>query len=298
MIYPRIIEYKSAEYDEMVTLRHRILREPLGMVFSEDDLEKDKEDLLLALFMPRTDEMIACCILTPIDNNTVKLRQMAVDNTIQKSGMGTAMLSFAEYVATKEGFEKIVLNARKVAAGFYEKYDYIIYGDEFTEVGIPHYKMEKQLTQYKMDNEKKHVIDTVSNYIDITLTPFGKPQRSVIDVEKRDPMYDGNGVVYMLSIFEKGELVNNRIGTYMILLNKGDQAGFHEHGSKKEQELYVIVHGEGEYIEREGQDKITRTFNLKKGNVTTIQGENNYHSIINTGTEPLIIFVVTTYEKA
>lgn len=147
-----------------------------------------------------------------------------------------------------------------------------------------------------MENEKKQVLETVSKYIDITLTPFGKPQRTVIDVEKRDPMYDGNGVVYMLSIFEKGELVNNRIGTYMVLLNKGDQAGFHEHGSKKEQELYVIVHGEGEYIEREGLDTITRKFDLKKGNVTSIKGENNYHSIINSGDEPLIIFVVTTYE--
>ncbi len=148
-----------------------------------------------------------------------------------------------------------------------------------------------------MDKEKQDVIDIVSQYVDITLTPFGKPQRGVIDVEKRDPMYDGNGVVYMLSIFEKGELVNNRIGTYMVLLNKGDQAGFHEHYGKREQELYVIVHGEGEYTERVGEDNITRKFNLKKGNITATQGENNYHSIINTGDEPLIIFVVTTYEK-
>jgi oxalate decarboxylase/phosphoglucose isomerase-like protein (cupin superfamily) len=146
-----------------------------------------------------------------------------------------------------------------------------------------------------MENEKKQVLETVSKYIDITLTPFGKPQRTVIDVEKREPMYDGDGVVYMLSIFEKGELINNRIGTYMVLLNKGDQAGFHEHGGKKEQELYVIVHGKGKYIEREGLDKITRKFDLKKGNVTSIQGENNYHSIINTGDEPLIIFVITTF---
>ena len=148
-----------------------------------------------------------------------------------------------------------------------------------------------------MENEKQQVLETVSKYVDIALTPYGKPQRGVIDVEKRDPMYDGNGVVYMLSVFEKGELVNNRIGTYMVLLNKGDQAGFHEHGSKNEQELYVLVHGEGEYIEREGLDKITRRFPLKKGNVTSIQGDNNYHSIIYTGDEPLIIFVVTTYEK-
>lgn len=151
-----------------------------------------------------------------------------------------------------------------------------------------------------MDNweiEKQEILEKVSNYVDITLTPFGKPQRGVIDVEKRDPMYGGSGVVYMLSLFEKDELVNNRIGVYMVLMNKGDQAGFHEHGSKNEQELYVIVSGSGEYIERVGENDITRKFNLMKGNVTAIKGENNYHSIMNTGDEPLIIFVITTYEK-
>ncbi len=145
--------------------------------------------------------------------------------------------------------------------------------------------------------EEQQVLDEVAKYIDITMTPFGKPQRGVISIEKRDPMYDGDGVVYMLSIFEEGELVNNRIGVYMVLLKKGDQAGFHEHWSKKEQELYVIVNGKGKYIEREGQDKITRTFELQKGAVTAIKGEDNYHSIINSGDEPLIIFVVSTYEK-
>jgi len=148
-----------------------------------------------------------------------------------------------------------------------------------------------------LDAEKKQVIETVSKYIDLTVVPFGKPVNTVLDVEKRAPMYAGNGVVYMLSLFEKGELVNNRIGVYMVLMNKDDQAGFHEHGTKKEQELYVILNGQGSYTERVGLDNETRTLDLKKGNVTSIQGDNNYHSITNTGNEPLIIFVVTTYEK-
>lgn len=145
MIYPRIIQYKSPEYDEMIALRHKILREPLGLSFSEQDLEKDEQDFLLALFMPTTDQIIACCILTPIDDKIIKLRQMAVDESVQKTGIGTAMLSFAEYVAVKERFEQIELNAREIAVGFYQKYDYEILGNKFTEVGIPHYKMKKQL---------------------------------------------------------------------------------------------------------------------------------------------------------
>ena len=143
--------------------------------------------------------------------------------------------------------------------------------------------------------EKQRVIDTLSEYIDLTVIPCGKEARTIIDVEKRDPMYGGNGVVYMLLLFEKGELVNNRIGVYMVLMNKGDEAGFHDHASRKEQELYAIVSGHGTYRERIGTDGEIRSWDLKKGNVTSVGGQ-YYHSIINTGDEPLIIFVVTTYE--
>jgi hypothetical protein len=72
-------------------------------------------------------------------------------------------------------------------------------------VGIPHFEMEKKI---KMEKEKQQVIDEVSKYIDIALTPFGKPQRGVIDVEKRDPMYGGNGVVYICGNDIRKGLIN------------------------------------------------------------------------------------------
>lgn len=145
------------------------------------------------------------------------------------------------------------------------------------------------------ENEKKQVIETLSNYVDFNIVPCGKSPRTILNVEKRDPMYGGNGVVYMLSLFEKGELVNNRIGNYMILMNKGDQAGFHEHASRNEQELYVIVSGEALYEEKKGQNGGIRQITLKKGNVTSTHAD-YYHSVTNTGDAPLIIFVITTNE--
>lgn len=39
----------------------------------------------------------------------------------------------------------MVLHARDVAKGFYRSMQYRVVGDEFTEVGIPHYHMEKEL---------------------------------------------------------------------------------------------------------------------------------------------------------
>ncbi|MDU1889246.1 MAG: GNAT family N-acetyltransferase [Dysgonomonas sp.] len=143
MIFPSIIEYKSGAYDEMVALRHKILRAPLGLTFSEEDLERDAKDILLVLSAPRPPRIVACCILSLVDERRVKLRQMAVDDTIQNSGLGTSMLAVAEFVAQKEGFEVITLHARKLAVGFYEKYGYKIIGEEFQEVGIPHNEMEK-----------------------------------------------------------------------------------------------------------------------------------------------------------
>jgi len=145
MIFPVIIKYRSRDYDEMVALRHKILRQPLGLNFSEEDLDKDAEDILLGLSVPRPRRVAACCILSPMDDRTVKLRQMAVDNAVQKSGLGNNLLSFAELIAKKEGFKIITLHAREVAVGFYKKNGYEIKGDRFTEVGIPHYKMMKLL---------------------------------------------------------------------------------------------------------------------------------------------------------
>jgi len=39
----------------------------------------------------------------------------------------------------------MVMHARKTALGFYEKLGYNVVGDEFTEVTIPHFVMEKNL---------------------------------------------------------------------------------------------------------------------------------------------------------
>jgi len=147
------------------------------------------------------------------------------------------------------------------------------------------------------EKEKADIIERLSKYIDLTVYPAGKDKRGVLDIEKRDPMYGGDGVVYMVSFFEKDELINNRISLYMVLMNKGDQAGFHDHASRKEQEVYVIVSGEAKYEEKKGKEGEPRVMHLKKGNIVTVQGE-YFHSVTNTGDEPLIIFVITTYEPS
>jgi predicted GNAT family N-acyltransferase len=139
----KVIQYGTPDYGRMVGLRYRVLREPLGLDFPHDYLEKEKDDILCVC--EDRGQVIGCCILTPVDKNVVRLRQMAVDDSIQKKGIGSGVLQFAEETSGERGFDKITLHARKTAAGFYRKYNYSVVGEEFTEVGIPHFEMIKQL---------------------------------------------------------------------------------------------------------------------------------------------------------
>lgn len=143
--------------------------------------------------------------------------------------------------------------------------------------------------------ESNKVIEIVSQYLDLTVTPFGQSIRSVVRVDTRENMYNGDGVVYLLQMFDVEELVNNRIGAYMVFLNKNDQAGFHTHGTRNEQELYVVMQGEGEYFDRTSVTGTVRTQKITKGSITAVNGI-GFHSVKNTTDEPLIIFVITTNE--
>ena len=139
----RFIDYGSPEYKEMIALRMEILRKPLGLSFNEEDLAKEKDDILLGAF--EDDQLVACCILTKVSEETCKLRQMAVHEKMQRNGIGAALMHFAENVARDAGFKSMIMNARKTAQGFYEKLGYKADGNEFIEVTIPHYEMRKNI---------------------------------------------------------------------------------------------------------------------------------------------------------
>jgi predicted GNAT family N-acyltransferase len=137
------IDHSTKEYRQMVELRNEILRKPLGLSLKKDELDKEKDDILIGAF--EEDKMLGCCLLTKVDDNNVRLRQMAVQNNLQGKGIGASLLNFAENVARDAGYKKMVMHARKTALHFYEKLGYKICSEEFEEITIPHYLMEKKL---------------------------------------------------------------------------------------------------------------------------------------------------------
>lgn len=139
----KIIDHGTKEYHQMVQLRNDILRKPLGLSFTPEELEKEKEEILIGAF--EEEKMLGCCMLITVDPATVRLRQMAVLNNVQGKGIGRALMQFAENIARDMGYRKMTMHARQTAIGFYEKLGYQVNGDLFEEVSIPHYIMEKAL---------------------------------------------------------------------------------------------------------------------------------------------------------
>ncbi|MBI2730547.1 MAG: GNAT family N-acetyltransferase [Sphingobacteriales bacterium] len=137
------IDHGSADYQKMVNLRNEILRKPLGLSFGTEELEREKEDVLIGAF--EDEKILGCCMLTKMNNTTCRLRQMAVQNNLQGKGIGHALMNFAENLARDYGFKTMTMHARKSAIGFYEKQGYKAKGEEFTEVTVPHFVMEKKL---------------------------------------------------------------------------------------------------------------------------------------------------------
>ena len=136
----------SGRYRDLVELRRRILRTPLGLDFTPEELAKEQADVHIAAYLDG--ELVGCVVLTVVDlsdGSVVQLRQMAVDPDLQGRGIGSQMIEFAEKLAAEQGRREIVLHARESAAAFYRKAGYVPTGETFTEVTIPHRIMTKRL---------------------------------------------------------------------------------------------------------------------------------------------------------
>jgi N-acetylglutamate synthase-like GNAT family acetyltransferase len=139
----KIIDHGTKEYLQMVKLRNEMLRKPLGLKFDDEELAEEKKDVLMGAF--EDDRILGCCLLTKVDETTVRLRQMAVPNSMQGKGIGKALMIFAENIARDLGYKTLIMHARKTAIGFYERLGYSTKGNEFVEVTLPHFVMEKTL---------------------------------------------------------------------------------------------------------------------------------------------------------
>ncbi len=139
----RIISFGSEEYLKTLRLREEILRVPLGLKLTPQELEKDIHDLHLGAF--RDDRLLACLILSRLGEARMKMRQVAVAATSQGKGVGRLLVVESEKITWQEGFSEIELSARETALGFYKKLGYAVEGGATSTIGIPHFLMIKKI---------------------------------------------------------------------------------------------------------------------------------------------------------
>lgn len=128
-------------YRQVIALRQKVLRAPLGLNIYDDDLEAEAEQIIFVFEEEKT--VKGCVLLQHYDAETFKLRQMVVDTEEQGKNIGSKLIEAAELFAVRSGKSGIILHGRETAVPFYQKLGYKVVGNTFYEVGLPHKKMVK-----------------------------------------------------------------------------------------------------------------------------------------------------------
>jgi ribosomal protein S18 acetylase RimI-like enzyme len=139
------IAHGSDHYRATVDLRYLVLRQPLGLAFTPEELDAEKDSRHLACY--RLDKLAGCLVLLPRGDREFQMRQLAVSPELQRKGVGKALVEYSEMFARNIGYRRIFLHARETAVPFYERLAYSKLGDRFIEVTLPHWEMAKSLTR-------------------------------------------------------------------------------------------------------------------------------------------------------
>lgn len=137
------VRHGSAAYEACLGLRREVLRRPLGLDFTGEDIERERVDRHLAAFIGG--EVVGCLVLTSRSGGEVKMRQVAVAPGLRGRGIGRSLVRFSEEFAARRGYRIMTLHAREAAVPFYERLGYEAVGEPFEEVSIPHRRMRRSL---------------------------------------------------------------------------------------------------------------------------------------------------------
>lgn len=143
MITYRQITTADPEYQWEKELRTSVLRAPLGLRLSDQDVrDENKQIHIVAL---SNDGRMVGCVLVAFIGDAARIRQMAVTETHQGKGIGTELLRRAEQAIVDHNMHTAILHARVLVRGFYERRGYLATSGIFTEVTVPHIEMRKEL---------------------------------------------------------------------------------------------------------------------------------------------------------
>jgi len=127
-------------------LTHRLRRDvmyPEKKVF-EMEIPEDNDGIHFGAFKDNKLVGVVSLFQTGTD---FQFRKLAVDNALQKTGVGNALLTYVIDYAIENGGTRIWCNSRDSAIGFYQKAGFSATGKYFFKDGIDYAIMEKLLVK-------------------------------------------------------------------------------------------------------------------------------------------------------
>lgn len=134
------LELGSVGFGAAWRLRCEVLLDPFGI-----DHELAREDDLRGrhLALMEAGQCVATLMLVPLDEETMRMRQVAVVGTRRRRGLGRRLVEQTEALLSREGGMKLVAHVRDEALPFYLALGYERVGEPFLEVGLAHHLVEK-----------------------------------------------------------------------------------------------------------------------------------------------------------
>ncbi len=123
-------------------LRHDVFCIEQGVPEREELDGRDHEGIHLVAVADG--ELLATCRVLLV-GSTAQFSRLAVRRSARRRGIATALLELADAETRAAGGRRLVLHAQTYAQSLYENAGYLPRGRVFTEAGIQHIAMEKQL---------------------------------------------------------------------------------------------------------------------------------------------------------
>jgi GNAT superfamily N-acetyltransferase len=143
----RVVEIREAGVEEIVDLRHRVLRAGLPRQSAVFEGDRGGSTRHFAAVVGGT--VVGCLTLHLNEwegEPAYQLRGMATDDTVRGTGVGMMLMHAAEAYVRSTGVPMMWCNARVPAVGFYLRTGWKVMSEEFDiPTAGPHVRMTRKL---------------------------------------------------------------------------------------------------------------------------------------------------------
>ncbi len=111
----------------------------------EDEWDADDATSLHAVLFDLNGQALGNARLLQPSANMAKVGRMAVLRDVRGRGFGARLLQALLLEARRRGNKEVRLSAQRTAESFYASHGFVVTGEPFDEVGIPHVEMRLSL---------------------------------------------------------------------------------------------------------------------------------------------------------